>query len=182
MRELTRDNPGFARRCGPHGALFDRLGEPNLPWRTRLRWSRPSKPMEPKGPRRTKGLRRSALRCYAQNSKARQTSLEWFENSARYAKLHPLQFSFSLMSRSKRVTYDNLAMRDPELVRRVRDWWAQEQGAPKLPMAHTPNPSSCPLRCANSSCTAASWFRPCVNTARRKGPLGIGTSCTWRAM
>src|SRR5262249_30638976 len=42
--------------------------------------------------------------------RAAQTSLEWFENSARYMKQHPLTFSFNLMTRSKRITYDNLAM------------------------------------------------------------------------
>ncbi|MDE0916363.1 MAG: FAD-dependent monooxygenase [Planctomycetota bacterium] len=62
--------------------------------------------------------------------KAAQTSLEWFENSARYMAQHPLQLTFNLMTRSKRITYGNLAERDPELVERVRDWWCTEQGAP----------------------------------------------------
>lgn len=77
--------------------------------------------------------------------KAAQTSLEWFENSARYGSMHPLQFSFSLMTRSKRVTYDNLAMRDPELVARVRDWWALEQGAPRSSAGRYPEPIFVPL-------------------------------------
>ena len=61
--------------------------------------------------------------------KAAQTSLEWFEHSARYLNQHPLQFSFNLLTRSKRITYDNLALRDPELVERVRRWWLTEEGA-----------------------------------------------------
>jgi len=60
--------------------------------------------------------------------KAAQTSLEWFENSARYMHQHPLQFSFNLMTRSKRITYENLKKRDPELVRRVTDWFGAENG------------------------------------------------------
>jgi anthraniloyl-CoA monooxygenase len=56
---------------------------------------------------------------------AAQTSLEWFENAARHARAHdPLAFAFSLMSRSKRITYDNLRTRDPELVRRVTEEFA----------------------------------------------------------
>ena len=51
--------------------------------------------------------------------KAAQTSLEWFENSERYLGQDPLEFSFNLMTRSKRITYDNLRDRDPELVRRA---------------------------------------------------------------
>jgi anthraniloyl-CoA monooxygenase len=67
--------------------------------------------------------------------KAAQTSLEWFENSARYMGQHPVQFSFNLMTRSKRITYDNLRERDPELVARVDEWFAQDQGAPvRAPM------------------------------------------------
>ncbi|MEM9380253.1 MAG: FAD-dependent monooxygenase, partial [Planctomycetota bacterium] len=58
--------------------------------------------------------------------KAAQTSLEWFEHSMRYTTQHPLQFSFNLMTRSKRITYDNLAERDPELVRRVTEWFWDE--------------------------------------------------------
>jgi anthraniloyl-CoA monooxygenase len=60
---------------------------------------------------------------------AAQTSLEWFENSGRYMRQHPLQFTFNLMTRSKRITYDNLARRDPELVERVSAWFAEEAGA-----------------------------------------------------
>jgi len=60
--------------------------------------------------------------------KAAQPSLEFYENSARYKHQHPLQFMFNMMTRSKRITYDNLELRDPELVGRVRDWWAQENG------------------------------------------------------
>ena len=53
---------------------------------------------------------------------AAQTSLEWFENAGRHAKaLDPLTFAFSLMTRSKRITYDNLATRDPELLQHLRD-------------------------------------------------------------
>jgi anthraniloyl-CoA monooxygenase len=60
--------------------------------------------------------------------KAAQTSLEWFENSSRYMNQHPLQFTFNLMTRSKRITFDNLAKRDPELVRRVSEWFAGSVG------------------------------------------------------
>ena len=57
----------------------------------------------------------------AKLQKAAQTSLEWFENSARYLGQSALQFKFNLMTRSKRITYDNLRLRDPRLVDAVRD-------------------------------------------------------------
>lgn len=63
--------------------------------------------------------------------KAAQTSLEWFEHSDRYLDQDPLQFTFNLMTRSKRITYDNLALRDPELVKEAsRAWLARN--APEL--------------------------------------------------
>jgi anthraniloyl-CoA monooxygenase len=68
-----------------------------------------------------------------------QTSLEWFENSARYADLPPLPFAFSLLTRSKRITWDELAVRDPALVEQVRGDWAATEGAPDVPVpAFTP--------------------------------------------
>ncbi len=56
---------------------------------------------------------------------AAQTSLEWFENSARYLRLDPLTFAFSLLTRSKRITYDNLARRDPALVSAATEQFAR---------------------------------------------------------
>ncbi len=58
--------------------------------------------------------------------RAAQTSLEWFENSRRYLHQHPLEFTFNLMTRSKRITYDNLSKRDPALVEKVRNWYADK--------------------------------------------------------
>jgi anthraniloyl-CoA monooxygenase len=51
--------------------------------------------------------------------RAAQASLEWFEGIDRYVEQERLQFSFNLLTRSRRVTYDNLRLRDPEFVRAV---------------------------------------------------------------
>jgi anthraniloyl-CoA monooxygenase len=48
--------------------------------------------------------------------RAAQTSLEWFENTERYMHLPPWQFAFSLLTRSLRLTHDNLTVRDPGLM------------------------------------------------------------------
>ncbi|MEO7974252.1 MAG: FAD-dependent monooxygenase, partial [Thermoanaerobaculia bacterium] len=55
----------------------------------------------------------------AKLQRAAQVSLEWFENAERYQAQEPLPFVFNLMTRSKRITYDNLRARDPELVARL---------------------------------------------------------------
>ncbi|MER6449037.1 FAD-dependent monooxygenase [Streptomyces venezuelae] len=44
--------------------------------------------------------------------RAAQASLEWFERIDRYTGQEPHQFAFNLLTRSRRVTYDNLRVRD----------------------------------------------------------------------
>jgi anthraniloyl-CoA monooxygenase len=51
--------------------------------------------------------------------RAAQASLEWFEGIGRYVGQDRLQFAFNLLTRSRRVTYDNLRLRDPEFVHEV---------------------------------------------------------------
>jgi anthraniloyl-CoA monooxygenase len=65
--------------------------------------------------------------------RAAQGSLEWFEGIGRYVGQEPLQFAFNLLTRSRRVTYDNLRLRDPEFVRSVDELFADEF-SPRPPM------------------------------------------------
>ncbi|MGH6950044.1 MAG: FAD-dependent monooxygenase, partial [Vitreimonas sp.] len=55
---------------------------------------------------------------------AARNSTEWFENVDRYATLDPLQFTYSLLTRSQRVSHENLRLRDKSFVRRVEAWFA----------------------------------------------------------
>ena len=61
--------------------------------------------------------------------RAAKASLEWFEGADRYRALEPTQFAFSLLTRSQRVTYDNLRLRDPAYMEGVDSWYADQQGA-----------------------------------------------------
>lgn len=54
--------------------------------------------------------------------RAAQVSLEWFEQTERYMGLAPIQFAMSLLTRSLRVTHENLARRDPAFVRQLNHW------------------------------------------------------------
>jgi anthraniloyl-CoA monooxygenase len=80
--------------------------------------------------------------------RAAQASLQWFEDTERYMTLEPLQFAFTLLTRSLRVTHDNLAVRDPDFVERVDAWYAEraaeQSGVPvETPQEPTPaNPST----------------------------------------
>lgn len=77
--------------------------------------------------------------------RAAQTSLEWFENARRYLPQDPLQFTFNLMTRSKRITFDNLAKRDPALVERVARGFAAQQGLEVAPSQSAPRPMFAPF-------------------------------------
>ena len=64
--------------------------------------------------------------------RAARASLEWFEGADRYRSLDPEQFVFSLLTRSQRVTYDNLRVRDAGYMESVDSWYASaDHGAPR---------------------------------------------------
>jgi anthraniloyl-CoA monooxygenase len=48
---------------------------------------------------------------------AAHESMIWFENAARYMHLTPLQLAYTLMTRSGRVSYEDLKRRDPAFIR-----------------------------------------------------------------
>lgn len=54
------------------------------------------------------------------------TSLNWFEHIDRYADQPAVQFTFNMLVRSKRVTYENLRLRDPTYIADVDKWFAVE--------------------------------------------------------
>jgi anthraniloyl-CoA monooxygenase len=44
-------------------------------------------------------------------------SMLWFENASKYMHLSPMELAYSLMTRSGRVSYEDLKRRDPEFIR-----------------------------------------------------------------
>jgi anthraniloyl-CoA monooxygenase len=82
--------------------------------------------------------------------RAAQTSLEWFEQAERYhGRLEPVQFAFSLLTRSLRVTHDTLETRDAKLVATVDRWFAEKaslQSGLAVPAAPPPPPMFTPFR------------------------------------
>ena len=75
---------------------------------------------------------------------AAQVSLEWFENTGRYQGFEPLQFAMSLLSRSKRITYDNLRLRDAGFVAAVDAWFARKV-ARETGLAVATDPAPAPM-------------------------------------
>jgi anthraniloyl-CoA monooxygenase len=59
---------------------------------------------------------------------AARNSTEWFENVDRYADLPPEQFAYSLLTRSQRISHENLRLRDKGYIERYEDWMAERAG------------------------------------------------------
>src|SRR5262249_10915892 len=81
--------------------------------------------------------------------RAAQASLEWFESVERYHDTEPLQFAFNLLTRSLRITHENLRVRHPELVSQVDRWFAAKaakQSGRAVPLDPCPPPLFTPYK------------------------------------
>ena len=63
---------------------------------------------------------------------AADVSLVWFEHVKRFWHFHPTKFAFGVMTRSKAITWDNLALRAPEFVAGTQALFAEEARAKGL--------------------------------------------------
>jgi anthraniloyl-CoA monooxygenase len=52
-----------------------------------------------------------------------RNSTEWFETLGRYRHFEPLQFAYSLLTRSQRISHENLRLRDREWLEGVERWF-----------------------------------------------------------
>jgi anthraniloyl-CoA monooxygenase len=59
---------------------------------------------------------------------AARNSMEWFDNVKRYIGLDPEQFTYSLLTRSQRVSHENLRLRDARYLGGVERWFAGQAG------------------------------------------------------
>ncbi len=81
--------------------------------------------------------------------RAARASLEWFEGTERYWGTEPIQFAFNLLTRSLRVTHEDLRTRDPAFLGRVDRWYAEqaaEQTGREVPLDPPPPPLFTPFR------------------------------------
>lgn len=81
--------------------------------------------------------------------RAAQASLEWFEATERYMDMDPTQFTFTLLTRSLRITHEDLRLRDPAFLERVDRFVAgaaEVQTGRPVPRAPLPPPMFTPFR------------------------------------
>jgi anthraniloyl-CoA monooxygenase len=57
---------------------------------------------------------------------AARNSMQWFENLPRYTHLEPMQFNYALLTRSQRVSHENLRLRDPAWLKSMEQWFSRE--------------------------------------------------------
>ncbi len=78
----------------------------------------------------------SALANYEQDRRvevlrlqsAARNSVEWFENVERYLQLDPVQLNYSLLTRSQRISHENLRTRDAQWLKSAEAWFQKEAG------------------------------------------------------
>ncbi len=68
----------------------------------------------------------------ASTQRAARASLEWFENLRLYLRQPPRQFAFNLLTRSRRVTHDNLRLRDARFTESVEREFGCPPGTPPM--------------------------------------------------
>ncbi|MEV0094556.1 bifunctional salicylyl-CoA 5-hydroxylase/oxidoreductase [Streptomyces sp. NPDC050738] len=68
----------------------------------------------------------------ASTQRAARASLEWFEELGTYVGQQPRQFAFNLLTRSRRVTHDNLRLRDGAFTDAVERAFGCDPGTPPM--------------------------------------------------
>jgi anthraniloyl-CoA monooxygenase len=76
---------------------------------------------------------------------AARNSTEWFENVDRYTSFEALQFAYSLLTRSQRISHENLRLRDSGFVRQAEHWFAERAHA-DVPAGRAPPPLLTPFK------------------------------------
>ncbi len=109
---------------------------------------------------------------------AARNSTEWFENVKRYEDLEPEQFAYSLLTRSQRISHENLRVRDKEWLEGYESWLAERAGT--KPAAVPPMLTPYTLR--GVELRTAWWSRPRPCTRPRTACQAPSIWSTWAAV
>ena len=86
----------------------------------------------------------------ASTQRAAKVSQQWFEEAERYYEdLEPVQFGFSLLTRSLRISHRNMKLRDEAYVNEVDEWFAVQaanQSGVNVPTSPPPPPMFTPFK------------------------------------
>ena len=77
---------------------------------------------------------------------AARNSLEWFEQIELYLDLDPIQFNYSLLTRSQRISHENLRLRDGKWLKTAEKWFQTRAGVAEDAPVRAPMFTPCGLR------------------------------------
>ena len=77
---------------------------------------------------------------------AARNSMAWFENLPRYTHLEPMQFNYALLTRSQRVSHENLRLRDAEWLEQLEQWFAKQASGEAQTNGETVPPMFTPFK------------------------------------
>ena len=107
--------------------------------------------------------------------RAAQASLAWFEDTERYIQQPPLQFAFTLLTRSLRLTHEDLRVRDPKLLAQVDEFVAAEaarqSGRPRS-AGRVPPPMFTPFRLRDMVLSNRIVMSPMCQYVANNGTVG----------
>src|SRR5690606_38138964 len=63
---------------------------------------------------------------------AARNSTEWFENVERYTGMEIEQFAYSLLTRSQRISHENLRLRDAKWLEGYESWLQEQAGGASI--------------------------------------------------
>jgi anthraniloyl-CoA monooxygenase len=69
---------------------------------------------------------------------AARNSTEWFEAVPRYVRFEPVQFAYALLTRSQRISHENLRLRDRTWLEGMEQWFAERASRRPVQMAVPP--------------------------------------------
>ena len=156
---------------------------PSSRWRTRSRSTRRSaRPAGATSRRRSRTSRPQRREEVEKTQHSADVSLVWFEHVKRFWNMDPTRFAFGLMTRSKAITYDNLALRAPEFVERGRQAGGARRAARRASTStpQTPRAADVPAVPAarHDARRTASWCRRCASIRRTTACRTTGIWCT----
>jgi anthraniloyl-CoA monooxygenase len=170
LRALDRRQHRADRRRQGDGAFLHRLGHQARDGGRRSRSTRRSAPPAAATCKPRSRISRSARREEVEKTQhSADVSLVWFEHVERFWDMDPTRFAFGLMTRSKAITYDNLALRAPRFVKLIDKVVARDVAgrastvdtASRVPMFQ-------PFRLRGMTLPTAWWCRRCASTRRRR--------------
>lgn len=101
---------------------------------------------------------------------AARNSTEWFEHVDRYTGMEIEQFAYSLLTRSQRISHENLRLRDAKWLEGYENWLGQRAG--EAPARHPTPPMLLPLKVRGLSLKNRIVVSPMAQYKAQDGVVG----------